>query len=37
MFETILLVVAGLVGVVILGLVAVFFLGWMNWMDRGSH
>jgi hypothetical protein len=36
-FEVILFVVAGIVGVVILGALAVFLFGGNDWIDRGSR
>jgi hypothetical protein len=36
-FETILLIAGGVLGVVLLGIIAVVFLGFKDWMDRGSH
>jgi hypothetical protein len=36
-WTTIMLVLAGIVGVVMLAAVALYFLGYIDWMNRGSH
>lgn len=37
MFDTILLVIAWIVGVIVVGGVVLWFLGFSDWMNRGSH
>jgi hypothetical protein len=36
-FDTVLIVIACLVGAVLVGAVVLLFLGFSDWMNRGSH